>query len=92
MTTEITSIPGQTDNTKDSLVKDLKGIAGKADQLVKEAGQTVAAELSARRHAISEKACEAANVTHEYVRANPWKVVGAAAALGAFIGVMVSRR
>lgn len=92
MTTEITPIPGQAESGKDSLVRDLKGIAGKADQLVKDASQSVAAELSATRRAISEKACEAASVTHQYVRTNPWKVVGLAAVFGAFVGMLVSRR
>lgn len=92
MTTEITTIQGHLEGAKDTLVKDLKGMADKADQLVKDAGHSVAAEFSATRHAVSEKACEAANVTHEYVRANPWKVVGAAAVVGAFIALLISRR
>jgi ElaB/YqjD/DUF883 family membrane-anchored ribosome-binding protein len=92
MTTEIITTPGQTESTKDMLVRDIKGIVGKADHLLKDAGQTVSDELSATRHAISEKACGAANATHEYVRSNPWKIVGVAAALGVFIGALISRR
>lgn len=92
MTTEITTSPGTIENAKDSLVRDLKGIVGKADHLLKDAGHSVAEEFSATRHAMSEKACGAASATHEYVRANPWKIIGIAAAAGAFIGAMISRR
>lgn len=92
MTTEITTSPGTIENAKDSLVRDLKGIVGKADHLLKDAGHSVAEEFSETRHAMSEKACGAASATHEYVRANPWKIIGIAAAAGAFIGAMISRR
>ena len=92
MTTEITNSPGTIENAKDNLVRDLKGIVGKADHLLKDAGHSVAEEFSATRHAMSEKACGAANATHEYARANPWKIAGIAAAAGAFIGALISRR
>lgn len=92
MTTDITSGPVPSESPKDSLVRDLKGIVGKADHLLKDAGHTVAEEFSATRDAISGKACSAANATHEYVRANPWKMVGIAAAAGVFIGALISRR
>lgn len=92
MTTDITTTPGLIESTRDTLVRDIKGIAGKADTLFKDAGRTVSDDLSATRHAISEKACSAANATHEYVRGNPWKIVGVAAAVGVFIGALISRR
>lgn len=92
MSTDITTTPGSNESSKESLVRDLKGIVGKADHLLKDAGHTVAEEFSATRHAMSEKACGAANATHEYVRANPWKIAGIAAAAGVFIGALISRR
>jgi len=92
MTTEITTTPSLIESTRDTLVRDIKGIAGKADTLLKDAGRTVSADLSATLHAIAEKACSAANATHEYVRGNPWKIVGVAAAVGVFIGALISRR
>lgn len=92
MSTDITTTPGSNESSKDCLVRDLKGIVGKADHLLKDAGHTVAEEFSATRHAMSEKACGAANATHEYVRANPWKIAGIAAAAGVFIGALISRR
>ncbi len=38
------------------------------------------------------RAKAAAQVTNEYVRDNPWQAVGAAAAVGFLVGVLVSRR
>jgi len=92
MSTEITTTAGPTESTKEILARDIKEIVGKADHLLKDAGHTVRGELSATRDAISEKACSAANATHEYVRGNPWKIVGVAAAVGVFIGTLISRR
>ena len=92
MTTETITTAGPTESTKDMLVRDIKGIVGKADHLLKDAGHTVSAELSATRHAISDKACSAANATDAYVHSNPWKIVGIAAAVGVFIGALISRR
>lgn len=92
MTTENITTAAPTESSRDTLARDFKGIVGKADHLLKDAGHTVSEELSATRHAISEKACSAATATHEYVRGNPWKIVGIAAAVGVFIGALISRR
>ncbi|MBU1363148.1 MAG: DUF883 family protein [Gammaproteobacteria bacterium] len=92
MKTEQSTVPGSTEGLKETLARDLKGIVGKADHLLKDAGHTVAEEYSATRHAIAQNACGAANATDAYVRANPWKIIGIAAAAGAFIGALISRR
>lgn len=44
------------------------------------------------RIALTEKAKGAADATHEYVRENPWKVIGVAAAAGLIVGTVLSRR
>lgn len=92
MTTEINTPPPPSENTKEKLVRDLKGMAGKTDRLLDDVGHSVADSLSATRQAISQKACSAANVTHDYVRTNPWKIVGAAAVVGVLVGSMLRRR
>jgi len=49
--------------------------------------------LADARIAVTEKAKGAADATHAYVRENPWKVFGvAAAAAGFIIGFLLSRR
>lgn len=92
MTTELTTSPGPTSGTKESLTPDFRGIIGKADTLIKDAGHSVAGEFDATRQAISHKACRAANTTNEFARENPWKVVGLAALTGLVIGALLSRR
>lgn len=92
MTTEINTPPPSTENPAQRLTRELKGMAGNADRQLDDVGHSVAQGLSATRQAISEKACSAANVTHDYVRANPWKIVGVAAAVGVLVGSMLRRR
>jgi len=92
MTTEKATIPGPSENSKESLLRELKGIAGKADQRMKDSRRSVSDGLSATGHAVSEQACQAATVSQTYVRENPWKVISVAAVIGAFIGVLLGRR
>ena len=92
MTTELTTSPGSTAGTKETLVRDIKGIVGKADDLLKEAGHSVAGEFAATRQVIAKNACRAANATDQYARDNPWKIAGLAAFAGLVIGALLSRR
>lgn len=92
MTTEKSTIPGATETPQETLTRNFKEILGKADHLLKDAGHSVAEEFSATGHAVADKACRVANTTHEYVRGNPWKIVGIAAVAGIFIGTLISRR
>jgi ElaB/YqjD/DUF883 family membrane-anchored ribosome-binding protein len=39
-----------------------------------------------------EKAKARVAATDEYVHANPWQMIGVAAAVGALIGMLISRR
>jgi ElaB/YqjD/DUF883 family membrane-anchored ribosome-binding protein len=48
--------------------------------------------LDDARIAVTEKAKEAADATHEYIRENPWKTLGVGAAVGLIIAVLLSRR
>ena len=92
MTTELITSPGSTERTKESLVRDFKGIVGKADDLLKETGKSVASEFAATRQVIAKNACRAATATGEYARHNPWKIVGLAAVSGVILGALLSRR
>lgn len=47
--------------------------------------------LDDARIAVTEKAQGAADATQEYVRENPWKVLGVVAA-GLILGILLSRR
>lgn len=92
MTTELSTPLEPAESTKETLATNLKGLAGKADELIKKAGHSVAEEFAATRSIVAQKACGAANATDTYVHGNPWKVVGAAAAIGLVIGSLLSRR
>ncbi len=41
---------------------------------------------------VTERAKQAARYTEEYVQENPWRAVGAAAAIGLLLGLLLSRR
>lgn len=92
MTKEFSTTAGQTVIPNESLAANLKGLGAKAEDLIKKAGQTVADEFAVTRNVVAEKACGAASSTDAYVRGNPWKVVGVAAAAGLVIGGLLSRR
>lgn len=92
MTTDIIAAPASSAATKETLAADFRGVIGKADHLLKDATHTAANELSATRRAISEKVLGAASATHAYVRGNPWRFVGLAAAVGVMIGALITRR
>jgi ElaB/YqjD/DUF883 family membrane-anchored ribosome-binding protein len=92
MTTETVATPAPTEIPNNRLSREIKGIVGKAEHLLKDASHSAAMEFSATRHAVSETACSAAAATDDYVRGNPWKIVGIAAVAGLFIGALVNRR
>ncbi|MFO1271838.1 MAG: DUF883 family protein [Rubrivivax sp.] len=48
--------------------------------------------LSSAQRAAVARAKDAAKVTDDYVREHPWQMVGAAAAVGLAIGVLIGRR
>ncbi|MER2554092.1 MAG: DUF883 family protein [Thauera sp.] len=48
--------------------------------------------LDKARVAAGRRMGEAADITHDYVVHNPWKVLGAAAAVGLIIGTMLRSR
>ena len=54
--------------------------------------RTASTALDNARISVTEKAKDAAGATHEYVRENPWKVLGVAAVTGLVIGFVFSRR
>ena len=50
------------------------------------------ARLAVTQAAIVEKGKLAAKAGDDYVRENPWRAIGIAAALGAIVGVLITRR
>ena len=83
----------------DRIVTGLSEMAAKAQDIMKEAGATAEdtfghtkSRLIDAGTAVSGTAHQAARVTDAYVRENPWKVLGVAAAVGALVAILLTRR
>jgi ElaB/YqjD/DUF883 family membrane-anchored ribosome-binding protein len=77
----------------------LKATANQAGEKVQEARAKAAESLSAARERLAEmkdsaldQARELVDTGEEYVKENPWKAVGIAAAAGVLIGLLLRRR
>lgn len=66
--------------------------AASARARIQESLHVVKERLVAAEDAVIERTREAAKVTDQYVHENPWKSVGAAAAVGVVIGMLIARR
>ncbi len=92
MSTQTVPDTTSVESSQKSFIKDVSAGAAKAEHFLQDAGQSLVEGLAATREAISESSCNVANSTHDYVRANPWKIIGMAAALGMLIGALIRRR
>ncbi|NTU65141.1 MAG: DUF883 domain-containing protein [Chloroflexi bacterium] len=88
MTTELITNRGTVQGSKEHLVKDLKSVVGDADDLLKAAVNSTAEGFVAARTKVEATLGEA----NEYVRKNPWKIVGVAAAVGLATAFLLRRR
>jgi len=77
----------------------LKQAAAETGERASDLRSQVEAKLLAAKSKLSDlqddavdRAKAAARVTDDYVRDNPWQVIGAAAAIGLLVGVLISRR
>jgi ElaB/YqjD/DUF883 family membrane-anchored ribosome-binding protein len=77
----------------------LKATAGQAGERVAQARTKAEDSLRAAREALAEagdealeRAREAAASADDYVRENPWTVVGIAAGVGLLVGLLLSRK
>lgn len=77
-------------NVSDSTADEFNDVRTKTERLLFDARS----RLEDARAIVTEGARDAADATQEYVRENPWKVVGAlgAVAAGLVIGFMLTRR
>jgi len=77
----------------------LKATAGQTGERIaaarakaEESLKAAQARLAEQEGAVMAKTRVAAMATEDYVRANPWKGVGIAAAIGLVFGILVARR
>lgn len=59
---------------------------------VEESLKAAKARLAEAQAAVAARTRAAAKATDDYVRANPWKAVGIAAAVGFVLGILATRR
>jgi ElaB/YqjD/DUF883 family membrane-anchored ribosome-binding protein len=82
--------------SREKLSKEIGGMVNEASDLLKnfseENLESARATLSKAQVAITDGAKQYADMTDEYVRANPWKTLGVAAAAGLLIGILLARR
>jgi ElaB/YqjD/DUF883 family membrane-anchored ribosome-binding protein len=82
--------------SKDRISKDIGGMVSEASDLLKSYGgkklETAKATFDQAQTVVTDTAKQYADVTDEYVRTNPWKALGIAAATGVLVGILLSRR
>ena len=81
----------------EKLARDFGGVVADAGDLARTVGAEVEgkldraqARLAEARSAMTGRMRRATDATNEYIRTNPWKVLGIAAAAGLVIGLLAS--
>lgn len=94
MITEMATTHGIAENGKKALdVSKTNGsLAGTVLSQIEDTLGEARTQFETLRHGVEETSKCAAHVTHEYVRQNPWKVVGITAVVGMIIGGLLGRR
>ena len=77
----------------------VKSMAGASGEKLADLGEKLRAKLRVAKekvadaqYAVADTAKAAARATDDYVHDNPWQAVGAAAAVGFVLGLLVNRR
>jgi ElaB/YqjD/DUF883 family membrane-anchored ribosome-binding protein len=99
MESDVMKSPEGLQRRTDKMARSIEGTAAEAGEMVRDAGNRIGAKVQNARQsltqaqtAVSDGARQAAEFTDEYVRMNPWKSLGIAAAAGLLIGILMARR
>jgi ElaB/YqjD/DUF883 family membrane-anchored ribosome-binding protein len=99
MESDVMKSPEGLQRRTDKMARSIEGTAAEAGEMVRDAGNRIGAKMQNARQsltqaqtAVSDGARQAAEFTDEYVRMNPWKSLGIAAAAGLLIGILMARR
>jgi ElaB/YqjD/DUF883 family membrane-anchored ribosome-binding protein len=96
MENEMNAAAGTLQGTKERVSRDIGGMVSEASDLLKSYGgkkfETAKATLDQAQTVVTDTAKQYADVTDEYVKANPWKALGIAAATGVLFGILLSRK
>jgi ElaB/YqjD/DUF883 family membrane-anchored ribosome-binding protein len=99
MESDVMKSPEGLQRRSEKMARSIEGTAAEAGEMVRDAGNRIGAKMQNARQsltqaqtAVSDGARQAAEFTDEYVRMNPWKSLGIAAAAGLLIGILMARR
>jgi len=96
MENELNAAADTFQNNKERMGRDIGGMVNDAKELLRNYGgkhiDTARESLTQAQGVVSDAAKQYADVTDEYVRGNPWKALGIAAATGVLVGILLSRR
>jgi len=76
---------------KDKAATGFDKLSGAGDRIEQEIGK-MKCRLDDACHSVSDRAKGAADLAQVYVKGNPWKIIGVAAAVGVVIGLLRGRR
>ena len=98
-TTQANPLARDTQNVVSEAQELLKTVKDEGSERLNQVRSSVQAQLETARekfgeiqHSVQEGAKVAATSTDAYVRSNPWRAVGIAAAVGALVGFLASRK
>jgi ElaB/YqjD/DUF883 family membrane-anchored ribosome-binding protein len=81
---------------QEKVSKEIGAMVDEASDLLKNFSaqnlESARATLSKAQTALADGAKQYADMSEEYVRANPWKTLGIAAAAGLLVGILLARR
>lgn len=99
MESDVMKSPEGLQRRTDKVARSIEGTAADAGEMMRDVGNRVGAKMQNARQsltqaqtAVTDGARQAAEFTDEYVRMNPWKSLGIAAAAGLLIGILMARR
>lgn len=83
-------------SSKEKIARDVGGMVNQASDLIKDYGNrrldSARETFNQAQTVVTDRAKQYADVTDEYVRANPWQALGIAAAAGVLVGMLITRR
>ncbi len=99
MESDVMKSPEGLQRRTDKMARSMESTAAEAGEMVRDVGNRIGAKVQNARQsltqaqtAVTDGARQAAEFTDEYVRMNPWKSLGIAAAAGLLIGILMARR
>jgi len=75
-----------------SAARNVGNLASQTSEQIEEGVSRAKAKLAEMQAVLADRTKECLRTTDEYVRENPWTVIGVAAGIGLVIGLLIRRR